>query len=141
MTRLVVLLVLVFGVLGCTSVQTHRAPNANLGRYHRFFVEHRLSDDHKIDEAIVAELKALGFEASAGPRTMMPQSAEAVVTYVDEWAWDFKSYVIRLVIQINDARSDQLVANGVYEQPSMITKTPPDVVRAVLKSIFVPAKR
>ena len=141
MTRALVLLVLLFGVIGCSSVASHRAPGANLSRYKHYYVEHRLTDDRKIDEAIVAELKSMGFEASAGPLTMMPQSAEAVVTYQDDWAWDFKSYVIRLAVQIRDARKDQTLASGIYEQPSMITKTPPEVVHAVLSSIFTSKKR
>lgn len=141
MTRVVVFLVLLLSVVGCSSVASHRAPGVNLGRYKHFYVEHRLSDDRQIDEAIVAELKALGFEASAGPLTMMPQSAEAVVTYQDEWAWDFKSYMIRFAVQIRDSRKEQTLATGVYEQPSMITKTAPQVVHAVLGSIFTRSKR
>lgn len=122
-------------------MSSSRAPGVNLARYKHFYVEHRLTDDRKIDEAIVAELKSLGFEASAGPLTMMPQSADAVVTYQDDWAWDFKSYVIRLAVQIRDARKDQPLASGVYDQPSMFTKTPPEVVHVVLGSIFTPKKR
>lgn len=141
MTRALVLLAVLFGVVGCSSVASHRAPGANLARYKHYYVEHRLTDDRKIDEAIVAELQSMGVEASAGPLTMMPQSAEAVVTYADEWAWDFKSYIIRLTVQIRDARKDYTLATGVYEQPSMITKTPSEVVHAVLSSIFTTKKR
>lgn len=139
--RVFALLVIGLGLLGCSSVRTHKAPQADLSRYQRFFVVHRLGDDHQIDVAIVTELRALGFEASAGPRTMMPQSTQAIVTYQDDWAWDFKSYMIQLNILVNDARNEQSLATGVYQQPSMITKTPPDVVRTVLGSIFKPRQR
>jgi uncharacterized protein YceK len=117
---------------GCSSVHTQQAPKADLGRYKYFYVEHRLSDDREIDEAIVAELKALGHDASAGPLTMMPQSADALVTYQDEWAWDFKSYLIQLNIQIRDARRERVIAAGNYQQPSMFTKKPPQVIHAIL---------
>src|SRR5882724_11113290 len=90
----------------CSSVQTHRDPRADLTLLKSFFVVHRLTDDHHIDDTIVAQLKALGREASAGPMTMMPQTVDAVVTYRDEWAWDFRSYLIQLDIEIKHAHTD-----------------------------------
>jgi len=132
MKVLVALLAIVCLLSACSSVHTQRAPGAELGHYKQFYVEHRLSDDRHIDEAIVAELKSLGREASAGPLTMMPQSADAIVTYQDEWAWDFKSYMIQLNIQIRDSRRERIVANGNYQQPSMFTKPPAQVVHAIL---------
>ncbi len=120
----------------CSSIHTQRDPKIDLDRYAHFFVEHRLSDDRQIDEAIVAELKALGRDASAGPMTMMPQNADAIVTYQDEWAWDFKSYMIQLNIQIRDSRRERIVATGNYQQPSMFTKKPDQVVHAILNPLL-----
>jgi len=120
----------------CSSVSTHRNGHVDLSRLKRFYVEHRLTDDHHIDEQIVAGLQALGRQASAGPMTMMPDGVEAVVTYEDNWAWDFKSYLIQLSIDIRKANTDQPLARGTYRQPSMITKQPPDVIRAILTPLF-----
>jgi hypothetical protein len=121
---------------GCSSIQTHRDPRADLGRLKSFFVVHRLTDDHHIDEIIVAQLKTLGREASAGPITMMPQSVDAVVTYRDEWAWDFRSYLIQLDIEIVHAHTNQPLARGSYRQPTIVTKAPPAVVEEVLIPLF-----
>jgi hypothetical protein len=136
-----VFVVLLTGVLllsSCSSIHTQRDPRSDLDKFQHFYVEHRLSDDRFIDEAIVAELKALGRDASAGPRTMMPQSADAIVTYQDEWAWDFKSYLIQLNIQIRDSRRERIVATGNYQQPSMFTKKPNQVVHAILRPLLKP---
>lgn len=131
-----VLLTFAFLLAGCRSVRIERAPHADLGGIKRFFVEHRLTDDHHLDDIIVAELQSRGLEASAGPLTMMPDNAEAVVSYADDWAWDFKSYLIQLRIDIRSARLDRPLATGTYRQPSPITKSPTQVVHAILAPLF-----
>jgi len=131
-----VLLTLAVLLTSCTNVETQRNRHADLSAFKRFFVEHRLNDDHHLDEYIVDELHALGREASAGPLTMMPPDADAIVTYQDAWAWDFKTYLIQLTIDFRQARTDKPLARGTYRQPSVITKQPPDVVRAILVPLF-----
>jgi hypothetical protein len=130
-------LFLLLGLLaGCRSIYVDRRPHTDFTRIKRFYVEHRLSDNHQIDQTIVAELRALGFEASAGPLTMMPGQVDAIVTYQDEWAWDFKSYLIQLNIQLRSAITEQYRAPGTYRQPSPITKPPAEVVRSILARIL-----
>lgn len=132
------LALLVTLLVSCSSVETRRVPGVNLDRYQRFYVERRLTDDRHIDEMIVAQLRALGREASAGPLTMLPQEVEAIVTYQDEWAWDFKSYLIQLNVQIRDARRERPLAYGSYRQPSPVPKPPQELVRAILEPLFKP---
>ncbi len=127
---------LAFVLAGCTSVHTRRFAHADLTHYHRFFVEHRLNDDRHLDDAIVAELQALGREASAGPLTMMPDNTEVIVTYHDQWAWDFRNYLIQLNIEFRDALRDRPLAYGSYRQPTVFTKSTPGVVRAILLPLF-----
>jgi hypothetical protein len=121
---------------GCFSVETHHDPHVKVAQYQRFFVEHRLTDDRHIDDTIVAELRSLGRQASTGPLTMMPDDAQVVISYQDEWAWDFKNYLIQLNIQLREARTDRPLATGSYRQPSMVTKSPARVVKAVLEPLF-----
>jgi hypothetical protein len=125
-----------FLLAACSSVQTQRNPKADLSAFKRYYVEHRLTDDHHLDEIIVAELKSLGCEASAGPLTMMPQSTEVLVNYTDTWAWDFKSYLYQLDIQLRDARKDRGLGVGSYRQPTVITKTPAEVVHLIVAPLF-----
>lgn len=132
------LLALASLLAACSSVHTHRTPGVNLERYQRFYVEHRLTDDHHLDEMIVARLQALGRQASAGPLTMMPQDTQAIVTYQDEWAWDFKSYLIQLNLQIRDAHRGRPLAYGIYRQPSPVPKPPVELVQAILDPLFAP---
>lgn len=131
-----VFLVGLLALSGCSSVQTQQNPKADLQQFKKFYVEHRLTDDHHIDELIVAELRSYGLVADAGPLTMMPRDTDAVVSYVDTWAWDFKSYLYQLDIGIRDARRESGLATGSYRQPTMITKEPAEVIRLILRPIF-----
>lgn len=120
----------------CSSIQTDQDPRVDLSGIKTFYVIHRLTDNHHIDDTIVAQLQALGREASAGPMTMMPQNVDAVVTYRDEWAWDFKSYLIQLDIEIHRAHNRQPLARGSYRQPTILTKAPAVVVQDILTPLF-----
>lgn len=127
---------LVLLLAACASVHTELMPHADLTKVRHFFVEHRLSDNHHVDDLIVADLQARGFVASDGPLTMMPDDAEAVVTYDDDWAWDFKSYLIELRIAVRRARTDQPLAVGSYRQPTPLTKSPAAVVHTILDGFW-----
>src|SRR4051812_45211719 len=65
---------------GCNSMQTSRKVMP-LDAFPRIFVVEELNDNHHLDALIVAELRRLGRDASSGPRTMMPDNTDAVVTY------------------------------------------------------------
>ena len=130
------LLVLMASLTGCSSLDTHAT--AKLGDYHHVFVEHRLTDNHRIDELIVAELRAHGFDASSGPLTMLPDGVDAIVTYEDRWQWDFKSYLIELKIEVRANFTGKPLAAGRYHQASAYTKSPAEVVRDILDPLLKP---
>lgn len=131
-------LLLIFAVLltGCSSLSTRTAPKTDLSSYHHFFVESRLADNHRIADQIVAELQGFGLDASSGPLTMLPDDADAIITYQDRWTWDFKSYLIDLDIEVHTARTIKPLAEGHYHQASMLTKPAADVIREILAPMF-----
>ena len=92
---------------GCsTALSTRKA--TDLARFKRIYVESRLSDNHRIDEKIATELRALGVDASFGVPTMLPEGVDAIVSYEDRWQWDFKDYMIEFRVEVRDARNDEL---------------------------------
>jgi hypothetical protein len=131
---------LLFGLVallfaGCSSLDTHR--DSDLGSLHQIYVVHSLTDNHHIDEAIVADLKARGYEVSSGPLTMLPEKGvDAIVTYEDRWAWDFNNYLIELHIEIHANFTNKELARGSYHQASALTKSPPEVVHTILDPLF-----
>lgn len=133
--RLLPLLLLASLVLaGCSSIETRKV--VDLSRFKHIYVEHRLTDDRRLDEMIVQELIRLGYEASCGPLTMMPDSADAVLSYEDRWEWDFKTYLIELTVTVRTARTTRKLADGHFYQPTPNSKPPAVVVSKVLTPLF-----
>ncbi len=130
---LVALVALLFA--GCSSLDTHE--DTDLSHLQHIYVEHHLTDNHRIDEAIVAELKSRGYDASSGPVTMMPEEGiDTVITYEDRWAWDFNSYLIDLTIEVRANFTNKPLARGHYHQASALTKSPPQVVHQIIDPLF-----
>ena len=130
------LLFLAVGALlpGCSSLATHR--DGELGQVHRVYVEHRLTDNHRIDDLIVGELKARGYEATSGPLTMLPEGVDAVISYQDRWAWDFKNYLIDLSLEMHATYTEKPLATGSYHQAAALTKSPATVVAELITKLF-----
>ncbi len=131
------MLAIIFGALlfaGCASVETRKV--VELSRFKHIYVEHRLTDDHHIDEQIVQELQRLGYAASRGPLTLLPDHADAVLTYEDRWEWDFKTYLIEFNVFVRTARTNKKLADGRYYQPTPRPKPPAEVIREVITPLF-----
>ncbi len=131
--RLVLLLPLVL-LAGCATLNTRSV--VALTDFKHIYVVHRLTDDHHIDELLVRELQSLGHQASAGPLTLLPDNADAVLTYADRWEWDFKTYLIELNVELRTARTDKKLADGHFLQPTPKPKPAAEVVHELLSSLF-----
>ena len=119
---------------GCSSLNTRSV--VNLADFKHIYVEHRLTDDHHIDEMFVHELQLLGHDASCGPLTLLPDNADAVLTYADRWEWDFKTYLIELTVELHTARTEKKLADGSYLQKTPKSKPATEVVHELLASLF-----
>ncbi len=51
----------------CSNLSIQRDAGANVSRFKKIYVEHRLADGRGIDQLIVQELQRLGYDASSGP--------------------------------------------------------------------------
>jgi len=120
----------------CSSMSIQKQASTNLTRFKTVYVEHRLADGRGVDQLITQELSHLGYDASSGPLTMTPPDTEAVLTYIDEWNWDFTLYMIDLEVQVRDARSGQVLATAHCDHPAMIGKSPSGMVKAVIDPLF-----
>lgn len=119
---------------GCYSVNARSV--VDLAKYQHVYVQHRLTDDHHLDELIVRELQRRGYDAACGPLTMLPDNAEVVLTYADRWEWDFKTYLIELTVELTTARTEKKLAEGRYYAPSPKSHPPEDVIRDLLGSVL-----
>jgi lysyl-tRNA synthetase class I len=119
---------------GCASIETRKV--VDLSQFKKIYVEHRLTDDRRVDEMIVQELTKLGYQASRGPLTMLPDHTDAVLTYEDRWEWDFKTYLIEFNVTVRTARTNKKLADGRYYQPTPNSKAPAEVVSKVITPLF-----
>lgn len=122
---------------GCTQLTTRKVPNKAIWASKHLFVEKRLADNYGVAEDIARELRDMGYDASAGALTMMPQGTELIVSYDDMWTWDFSTYLIEFDVQVRDARNDKIVAVGHYFRPSMVFGHPPEsMIHDLLAKLF-----
>ncbi len=119
---------------GCHSSSTRKI--IPLDRFQRIYVERRLNENNHLDEILAAELQRIGRTASAGPLTMMPENTDAILTYDARWAWDFKTYLLELNVELHAVHPHKKLADGRYYQPSITTKAPAEAVRAILEPLF-----
>ncbi|MDP2138445.1 MAG: hypothetical protein Q8J74_11405 [Candidatus Didemnitutus sp.] len=129
----------VFFAAGCA--QLTRSGTGKLADHRQIFVEQRLNDNLGIDRALVAELRALGYEAKSGPLTMMPPTAELIVTFDARETWDFRPYLIELTATVRPAKDyHRILASARYFRPGVTKKSSDEMAREVIKSLF-PAAR
>jgi uncharacterized protein YceK len=85
-------------IAGCSSVRSHAEPGHSFAGRSRFFVVSNLNDNHAVDQRITAALRTRGFTAEYGPRTLMADDAEVLISYTDRWTWDFSDHLVYLQI-------------------------------------------
>jgi hypothetical protein len=132
--RLTLLALLAVFVAGCSSVNSRQV--VDLGRFQRFYVERRLNDNNHLDDLLAAELRSRGRTAASGPRTMMPEDTQVIVTYDARWNWDFKTYLIELNLEFHTVYPSKKLADAQYYQPSLTPKPPPEAVRELIGRLF-----
>lgn len=135
---LIMAVAVAFTVSGCSSLSSSGA-SADLAKASRVFVEQQLNDNHGLDRALAAELRALGYTAESGPLTMMPERTQLIVTYDAREEWDFRAYLIELNVSVRPAENyHRIVASGRYFRPALTKMAPAEMVRAVVTKVFPP---
>jgi len=125
---------------GCSSLTTSGHPH--LAKFRRVFIETRLNDNLGIDRLLMAELKALGYDAQYGPLTMMPEDTQLIVVYDAREEWDLHQYLIELNLSVRPAKDYNLVAaSGRYFRPGVTRKTPQQMVHELTQKVFPPAQK
>jgi hypothetical protein len=135
------LLLIGLSLAGCSTLDTHVEPNANLGRFKHIYVQQSLNDNHGLDALIVKDLHARGFQAESGPLTLMPRDVKVYLIYEDHWDWDFTDYLISLGLSLRDATTDRLLASARYFRPTAFMKTPDFMVHTVVDGLLHPSPK
>ena len=75
-----------------------------------FYVEHQGEDHRNLNFIITDVLKSRGLEVSTGVAGAAPEETDFVVSYVDHWAWDMRTYMREIAIEVRRADSPLVVA-------------------------------
>lgn len=135
------LLVILFLATGCDSVYRWKDPKVDLSKRRLFYVEAELSDGKNLHLAIADELRRLGYPARSGVLTMIPDSADTLVSYQSRWTWDFSTYLIELNIQVRDVQTGRILASSGYHRPAVDGTSTEDLIHKVVTSIFPPKQK
>jgi hypothetical protein len=120
-------------LVGCATVNSVKAPDADLTKLKTYYVARLPADERGIEKLIASRLESMGHPSTSGDAQTPPAKVDAVLTYQDRWMWDITMYMIRLDIQIRDGQSGAILATGQVMRPSMQRKSPEGMVEEVLK--------
>ncbi|MEN9841002.1 MAG: hypothetical protein RL376_802 [Verrucomicrobiota bacterium] len=100
--RFLVLCLALVGSTGCTSLERTVKPERDPALLREIFVVVNLNDNHGVARKLAETLRTRGLHADSGPLTMLPETAQAVLTYDDRWSWDFGEHMTYLKIALHD---------------------------------------
>ncbi len=121
---------------GCATLDSAKAPDANLKSLHTFYVAKETDDDNAVNKLIAARLTTMGYQATFGDAAQPAEHADAIVTYQDRWMWDITMYMIKLDVQVHDGGSGAVLARAQSMRPSLQRKSAEGMVQEVLGEIF-----
>ena len=103
---------LVLLALACAGTSATPLPDTARSEGAVFFVENHGKDGRQLEQIIVRTLRARGLDAVGGARGTRPGSVGFLVSYEDRWAWDMRTYLLMIQIDIRDLQTGQIVATS-----------------------------
>jgi hypothetical protein len=126
---------------GCSTYRIASDGRHDFAATKRFFVETPLTDDHQIGTAIVAALRSHGREADRGPITMLPDSAEVIVSFQDRWFWDVKYHMTSLRLTARDPNTDAILGWVSFDGATAMNANPGEVVARLVAAMLAPPQK
>ena len=122
---------------GCvTQLKSDVVPGTDLKALKKIFVVKLPADQRGVERLIADRLNVMGYQATAGEKSAVPDDVQAVVTYQDKWMWDITMYMIELNVQVRQPKTDIAMATGHSLRTSLVRKSPPEMVEEVLTDLF-----
>lgn len=121
---------------GCASVASHTAPGADLAKIKKIYVIHLAPDERGVDRVIADQLNLMGYQATIGEASAVPENIDATLSYQDKWMWDITMYMIQLNVQLREPKTDIALATAQSYRPSLQRKSPEGMAEEVLTNLF-----
>lgn len=117
-----------------------RSPGVDLGKIKTVYVIKLPADNRGINIVIAEQLKAMGYAATTGIETEIPDGVDATIAYEDRWMWDITMYMLKLDVELRDPKTGALLAEAESYRPSLQRASPQEMAKEVLQSIFTASK-
>lgn len=123
---------------GCSIVDVYakRVHNPDLSALKSFYVALNTEDSGNLNVVIRDELVKMGLKAETGPKSKIPDNVDALVTYDFHWFWDLGNYLPLLKIHLRNPKNNFPLAMGESLRSSFVRKSPEEMAKEVLESIF-----
>ena len=119
--RIKILGMLLLGLLAmaCAGTSANPLTGTALDSGVVYFVENHGEDHRNLEQIIANVIEARGIMVTAGGLGQQPANATFVVTYVDRWAWDMRTYLRDIRIEVRNAKTGAIVADARSYQGSL----------------------
>lgn len=125
---------------GCSTYVARNEPGVSLTKIQRLFVKSNFNDNHGMDGRVMRALQDRGYEVEKGPLTMMPRTAQAVVSFEDRWNWDFRTHLTGLRIEVRDVKSDAILTSASFTGPVALTSSVDEIVDRLVEKLVAQMK-
>ncbi len=126
-----------FFISGCaTNLKSNLEPGMAFDNLGEVYVARFDPDQRNLNQVIANELTSMGYSATAGELNNMPSNTDTLVTYVDNWMWDMRNYMIKINIKFNKPKTRQPIVSGESYRTSLASKSPEFMIRETLKKIL-----
>jgi len=119
--RIKILGMLLLGLLAmaCAGTSANPLTGTALDPGVVYFVENHGGDHRNLEQIIANVIEVRGIKVTAGGPGQQPANATFVVTYVDRWAWDMRTYLRDIRIEVRNAKTGAIVADARSYQGSL----------------------
>ena len=122
---------------GCiTQLNSNIVPGSDLKGLKNIYVVRLPADKRGVERLIADRLSIMGYPATTGEKSSIPENVQAIVTYQDKWQWDITMYMIELNVQIRHPKTEVVIATGHALRTSLARKSPTEMVEEVLTDIY-----
>jgi len=134
------LVILLVGIItnGCSQkLSSEISPGVQVSALQSFYVVHFSPEKRNLHKIIENQLVEMGYKATSGEEQAIPDDANVIVTYIDNWQWDITNYMIKIQITFKNP-SGSILATATSYRTSLVRKTPPEMIKETLLEIFNP---
>ena len=105
--------------LACAGTSATPLPDTARFKGTVFFVENHGKGDRQLERVIVRTLQTRGLNAVGGAKGTRPASVDFLVSCEDRWAWDMRTYLRMIQIDVRNAQTGRIVATSNSHQDSL----------------------